>query len=190
MNLGKSFQILMAGSLLLNAFFVGFLLSHAMPGHNRPPMMDDRIPFGKHGGPGELEGGVPHHEPPGIVLEKQAKFLPEAYREKVQTIIRRHHDKVRSEMESLPVYFTDIQKILTAPKFDPDALKKAHEKLVPHEDAIKNDIAVMMEDIASILPDEERIRFFGDFLKDTQPPPLEEGKRDFCDPPPPPSVDN
>ncbi len=141
---------LLIASLLVNAFLAGMIFSHVSflrPNHPRPPhMMEHRI-------------------------KKIARNLPKKYRAQVVKIIDNHDPKIRGRMDNMRFTLMEIDKVLTAEKFDEAKFMELIKNLDPKDQNIKETMSEMMLSIAKTLPDEHRIKFFKKMLKHKRRPP-------------------
>lgn len=148
-------------STLLNVFLLGVVISCVVISPNMP-------------------NHSPPHKPSRLAQFERAKsyISPES-----QTIVTRimsqqskalHHD-----MKAFRNIVHEAERILLAPTLDKTALKKIHEDLDVNKAAMKTSLSDMIYQIATALPDDDRIEFFRRAL-----PKHPRGGADFHRPPP------
>jgi len=137
----------LAVSVILNSFLLGLVIS-------------PKAPFGPHmmnrGGPSGAMMPPPHE----FRLEKAAKALPEEYKSKVEEIIKKNHEEASHHMGNIHATFDEIDKVLTADKFDEEKFKSIISKIDESDKVMKSGMLEMTLTIAKNLPDKERIEFF------------------------------
>lgn len=166
----KHLSLLLAVSVLMNAFLAGFVISGCRDG-DRPP-----FPHGPHG-----EGGPPHERGSmsDHILNNSAGLSKEGQKI-VSDIVTKHKAVLDGDkVDGNRAIFDEISNALTAPKFDKDKIVALHKKLSDSEVKMKTAIGDTMTEIAESLSDKDRIAFFKDMLP---PHPDDKGH----DGPPPP----
>ncbi len=151
----------LALSITLNAFLLGFVLARNHGGDFAPPppFMQERGPLGgPHGGP---DGG-PFNGP----LADAAAKLPEAYRAQVQHVLTEGKTAGDTHLQAMRALFEQMDPLLTAQTFDPAQMKKLFSQIDAEDLQLKENMSGIMMRIATLLPDEERIKFF----KEARPP--------------------
>lgn len=139
-------------SLMANAFLLGFLVAHTAgpmppfpPPHGRGPM-------------------------PDMMMKKAVAVLDNPYRTRVRETIRQKQDKVDRERAQMGAVFDRLEPVFTAETFSPEKLKALELEISAHDLAMKENISSMMVEIATKLPDEQRILFFRELFSKNPPP--------------------
>jgi uncharacterized membrane protein len=130
------------GSGFLNAFLLGLILAHGIL-HGPPSFMPP-------------VGGAQ----PFVRMEAALQKIPAADREKVQAIINKEQDGMFANVGKMTGTFSEIDAVLTAPKFDESKLHSLHKQIEDYDHAMKGNMLEFMIEIAKALPDQDRIEFF------------------------------
>lgn len=140
----KKIYSMLSLSVLVNAFLLGMIFSRVLSPF--PP------PF------------IGMHEPRmvGVGLESP-------YKEQVSNIVTQRQEAMREDMAQMRDLFDQINTVLTAPQFDIEKLREIDGKISAQDKEMKENMAGMMEDIATKLPDEQRIKFFKEFSSNHPP---------------------
>ena len=191
-------KIILAISILLNAFLIGFVGSHAIPRHEDrmpPPFDRDDKGHGEHGEFGDDhadrgehgERGGDHHGPPEEMffshIAKEAHHLSPGGEKAVTAILEKYRSSVLGkepdkDSDAPDADFKKIYDIVTADHVDIAALKKAHEDLNLRETRMKTTIGNVVVDIASTLSKEDRVVLFKGLIPDHHHKAPEGGPKD------------
>lgn len=158
--MSRNILFILGISIAINLFLMGFVASR---------LFDH--PF--HGPRGEHGGG------PEAGFDKAISGLDKEYQDKVRTIFNQHHKMVETQMNEMHVLFAQMEPTLTASHFDAAKFEALGRKIDDHDKQIKGSMGQMMSKIATVLPDDERIKFFSQIFTDRPfpgPPPM--GKKD------------
>ena len=142
MNKTSLLSLGLVASLILNAFLAGYMLSRAVKPMRPPPM--------------------PPFERMNFALEQ----VSPKYRTEIESLIDRNLSDLRNSMFEMRKDFDKVTPILVAPEFDIQALEAIQQSLLIQDKRSKTGLLILMIDIANILPNEERIRFFKEFSFD------------------------
>lgn len=149
---GKGLAIALGISALLNAFLIGFLCSHVL--QPMPPFP----PHGPHGGPEAF-------------MEQSLGVLDVPYRDQVRVIMGEKRASIEHDMKQMRSLFEQIAPMLTAPTFDIEKFHDLGQQISAQDGKIRQNMATMMEEIATKLPDEQRVKFFKEFTSNMPPGP-------------------
>jgi len=181
MSFEKHQMKILSGSLLANAVFIGYLASLWMgPSFHHPhdnmrapaPMMPgyerDHRPFPQKDGEGrDSDAKAFRPQFPASPMERMkmaADHVDEKYRKDLIALIGKQEETARASMDAMRCRMDEMFDSSSAKTFDKDALL-AKEKVVSQEDAkIKEALLNTMIDIASMLPDEQRVSFFKEIV--------------------------
>ncbi len=165
----NKFSIILAASILLNVFLLGFALSTALrndvDGHEpdmRPPFsMNDKHDMGHdHFGPPP--------EPPENMMsrlfEENAENLPDHERVQVLAIIKKYRNDTGSDFEKFAPIFESLQKEFVADKFDEKKVSALHHQLDELDLKNKQKMGDMMVEIAKKMSPQNRKTFFMDIM--------------------------
>lgn len=142
MNASKKILII---SIVLNVFLLSYIAgSHVMNSakHNLNPMMR---------------------------FEQAIEALPAPYKENIKTKWDLHRKDLKTHIGNMFLSMQNIRGILTAETLDIDAFQDLHTKILSDDDDLKKKMSNMAIDIASQLPDEERITFFETAIPEEMP---------------------
>ena len=154
----KYLVVLLLLSVLANAFLGGMMLSDHL--HRGGMGKDGRPPM----------GGMIFDR----LIDQSEKISPEGrttvaeITSKYQAVADKNGEGDKHQL------FEEIQKIMTAPKFDKQKMEDIHLKLNSGEAKFKESIGRMMIEIASSLSDEDRILFFKELFPPRPPMPMGE----------------
>lgn len=136
--------IALVGSLVLNGFLIGANLPHMRGSPHHPPLPFDR-------------------------MEKALVYVDGQYRAEIKELIENHRMNMDHHMMALGNRFSDIKKSLTAPNFNEETLRMVEEGIAKDDHILKGAMLSLMIDIAKVLPDDQRVKFFQSTIPDHPP---------------------
>lgn len=146
----KHLTWVLAASVALNMFMAGFIAAR-------------------------FNGGPPHGGPERGFIEALDTLSP-AQREHVSALLDKHRKQVREKMSGMHDLFNQIGPILTAPAFDEKAFAALEKKIEAQDKEAKGRMGEMVREIATSLPDEERVRYFSAVFDEQPFPPGPPGR--------------
>jgi len=163
-------------SVALNAFLLGVMTSRPVApfGH----MMERRHEVRQMG---RFEG-------PEQRMKSALVVLPDEYKTKVEAIIDQSATNLKKHFGNMKSNIDEMEKVLTAPKFDEKKFAEVSALLAPKDDKIKDNMSTMILSIAKLLPDEDRIKFFNKLAEDRKKGPEGRGDRHWGDDQRPPMM--
>lgn len=148
----KYIVMMLTASILLNAFFVGMMVSCKWDMRNLP------FPH-KSGGPPPMEEMILRK-----IVEQKDKLSPEGQKQ-LDVILDKYRPLLTAtEKDDMPQLFAQIHQVMTADQFDKAKLVRLHQQINHMEMKGRETIATMMTDIAATLSDKDRIDFFKEFI--------------------------
>lgn len=155
----RTVYMALVGSLMLNAFFVGYLSAHAAGPH-----LQQRF---HHEG---MRG--PHlHD----FLQQGLDVLDEVQRVKIEEILRADKSQEDAHFRQMHALFAQLRPTLTAPRLDLDKLGALEKKITAEDQKLKQGMSGLVRKVATTLPDKDRIKFFNAAMQEppTDDPPHE-----------------
>lgn len=97
---------------------------------------------------------------PIMRFEQAIETLPMPYKKDIKNKWDLHRKDLRAHIGTMFSSMQNVRAILTAEKLDLDAFQQVHLKMLNSDKDLKKKMSNMAIEIASVLPDEERIKFF------------------------------
>ena len=154
--------IALTASIALNSFFAGMLVS-------KKPFMY-KMEHNPHMMVREDNRRHPPMPLPGDRMIENVKDLPIEYQDKILSIIAENRTETEKSMDNIHSVLDEMDKVLTADKFDEKTLLAVISKIDEKDHSLKKGMIDMTLNIAKILPDEYRIEFFKKMADQKRPP--------------------
>ncbi|HAJ89964.1 MAG TPA: hypothetical protein DCM27_02960 [Rhodospirillaceae bacterium] len=148
----KYIVMILAASVLLNAFCVGMITSCKWDMRNLP------FPH-KAGGPPPMEDMVLRK------VEDQKHQLSAAGQKQLDHILAQYRPLLTGQQrDDMPQLFAQIHQVVTAETFDKAKLVSLHHQINNTEMKGRETVGNMMTEIAASLSDADRLTFFKEFI--------------------------
>jgi uncharacterized membrane protein len=134
----KLLNIILVLSILLNMFFFGIMAAKFFD--LRPPFLVPPSPIS--------------------ILKHAARGLSPESQQRVDIIIKKHEAVFDKGISEASTFFSQIQTVLTAEKFDRTALDALHHNMQRSDSVLQNEMVMMVSEIAETLTTAERQQFF------------------------------
>ncbi len=165
-------SVILAISILMNVFLLGFVFSSALKPDIRKLNYDMRPPFAMNN---DHDMDRDHFSPPperpenmmARVFEEKARNLPPEERAQVLDVIKKYKNDTGNDFEELAPIFESLQKEYIADQLDENKITSLRQQLGELDLENKQKMGDMITEIAKKMSPQGRKEFFKDLL----PPP-------------------